>query len=72
MRISAKETWRRIRQLKPEFGTYGQIAYRLGLKRPILEFGPSAVTIRTAIRVRRLHRQMLDLPLDSDSSEAAS
>jgi hypothetical protein len=60
MHISAKETWQRIRQLKPEFGSYGALALHLGLKRPILEINHSAVTVRTMLRVRRVHRLLTE------------
>jgi hypothetical protein len=70
--VSASETWRRIRQLRPELDTQGEIARRLGLKRPIVELhtGPDAkTTMRTLLRVKRLHRLILTggLP-ESDGS----
>lgn len=71
-RISAVETWRRIRQLKAERLTQAEIARRLGLKRPLLQLDTDVVTLRNAIKIRRLHRQLIlegadgpDTPIDS-------
>lgn len=65
MTIPASETWKRIRQLKPEFGSEAAIARRLGFKDRHLQFQADVITVRTALRVRLLYRQMMLDGLDS-------
>lgn len=58
-RVSAAETWKRIRQLRPELGSNDAIAAALGLRKPSLSLhtGPDAMTtVRTLLRIKRLHR----------------
>lgn len=54
--ISATETHRLIARLLVERFTRGQIAKELGLKRPILELHTGAITVRNALKIRRLYR----------------
>lgn len=65
MHISAKETWQRIRQLRPEFLTDTALALRLGYQAPAdrrhvacLKLHRNVITVRNMLRVRLLHRQM--------------
>ena len=57
--ISAKDTWIKIRQLKAERLTERDILTRLGLQRRALHWHPDKVTLRTALKVRLLCRQLL-------------
>lgn len=63
--MSAAETWQRLRQLKPEFHTFGHIAVRLGYqtppsrKLPSLRLQKEACTVRNMLRVRRLYRLLM-------------
>lgn len=54
--MSAVETHRLIAKLLIERFTRGQIARAIGLKRPILEFHTDVITVRNALKVRRLYR----------------
>jgi hypothetical protein len=56
-RMTARDTWRRIRQLQAERFTTAEIARRLGLKK--LKLQPDAITVRRALQIRRLHRLVL-------------
>lgn len=55
-RIRAGRTWFLIRALVTEGFSQAEIARRLGLKTPALQFHRKRVTARTAARVERLHR----------------
>lgn len=57
--ISAVEAHRKIRQLKAERLSKAEIARRLGLKRPILEWHPERIRIKSALRLHRLIRELM-------------
>lgn len=61
--VPALETWRLLRQLKPEClpQTYGAIALLLGYGYPMLQFGRQRIRERTRRRVQRLCRERLAL-----------
>jgi hypothetical protein len=59
MHISAKETWQRIRQLRPEFETQQALAARLGFRDRHLQLQRDVISVRNMLRVRLLHRQLL-------------
>jgi hypothetical protein len=54
-RVSAWPTWRLIHSLTREGFTLGALATRLGLHTPHLQFDHTQVTVRNALRVRRLY-----------------
>lgn len=58
--VSAAETWRRIRTLLAETYTKRELARKLGYKSklPYLKGEGAKVTLRTALKVRRLYRQL--------------
>ena len=55
-RIPAAVTWKRLRQMIPEFGSEAEIARRLGLQKPELQLHRRLVTVRNALKVARLWR----------------
>lgn len=59
VRISAVEARRKVRQLLAERLTKAQIARETGHTTPRLQLGRKAVTVRTALRIRQLHRRMM-------------
>jgi hypothetical protein len=59
MHISAKETWQRIRQLRPEFETQQALAARLGFRDRHLQLQRDVISVRNMLRVRLLHRQLI-------------
>jgi hypothetical protein len=60
-RISAVEARRKIRQMLAERLTKAQIARETGHRTPRLQLGRTAVTVRTALKVRQLHRRMMSV-----------
>lgn len=57
--VPAKETWRRIRELLRLGYTRGELAQRLGAERPALQLRKREVLARTALRVEKLHREIM-------------
>jgi len=55
--VMAGRTWRRLELLQEEGYSKAEIARRLGLTRPALQFRRRLVTARTAARVERLYRK---------------
>lgn len=68
--VAAGDTWHLLRQLKPEFGSYGAIALLLGYGYPMLQFGRHAITERTRRKIARLCRERLAVNTDLPSSAA--
>lgn len=58
-KISAVETWRKIRQLKADRLSQAEIARRLGYRFTGRLFGRRFITLRNALKVRRLCRALL-------------
>lgn len=58
-RTDARETWRLITHMEREGFSRTDIARLLGLKRPILELHHVLVTVRNALKIRRLVRLKL-------------
>lgn len=55
--VPAGPTWKRIRYLVQHEGfTKAEIARRLGLERPAIQFGKRRITAATAARVERFYR----------------
>ena len=57
--VSAKETWRLINKLLSEGFTKGELAKRLGRKRPALQIRKDKVTAKTAKKVRQFYRMII-------------
>jgi hypothetical protein len=57
--VQARKTWHRISQLLEEGYTKGQIAQRLGAKRPALQLGKKYVLAETALKVEQLFQSTL-------------
>jgi hypothetical protein len=58
--VSAKSTWRLIRQLLEEGYTKAAIARLLGYKSPALQFRRTRVFASTEMRVKRLHSKLMN------------
>lgn len=67
-RVDARATWRLIRRLMKEGYKRGDIAIKLGLKRPILEWDHQRVTVATAQRLAQFFDAVMaegpDLPVE--------
>lgn len=67
MRVSASQTWRRIRLLRIEGFTLAELARRLGLHAPMLQFDTRVVTVRTEQRMEAFYVAVMaegpELPL---------
>lgn len=57
--VPASDTWQRIRAFQREGLSKAALAHALGLKSRELSLHPVRVRLRTALKVRRLYRQML-------------
>jgi hypothetical protein len=57
--LSPVEAQRRIRQLKAEHVTEGEIARQLGLVHHAVRLSLDGITLRKLLKIRRLHRQVL-------------
>jgi hypothetical protein len=68
VRISAVEARRKVRQLQRERLTKTQIAHALGYQSPRVQLGRTAVTLRTALKVKQLHRRMMTVPGDGEDA----
>lgn len=60
--ISAKEAWRTIAALKREHFTQHVIAQLLGQQSRCLQLQPDVITVRNALKIRRLARLKLTDP----------
>lgn len=60
--VPAGRTWRRIAILLDEGFPKAEIARRLGYKTPALQFKRRRVLARTAARVERFYRRMVEIP----------
>jgi len=60
-RIPAAGTWKRIRQMLPEFGSRAAIARRLGLRTPKLRLHTTSITVRSALRVAALYQETMTI-----------
>jgi len=58
--VDAKPTWTKIRKLLREGFTRGEIAVRIGLKTRALQLGHERITAKSARRVERLYRQIME------------
>lgn len=65
--VSAVATWRRIRALQAERVTRAEISRRLGLRRSGLRLHPDRVTLKTALKLRRICRALLMDPETPDA-----
>lgn len=72
--VPAADTWRLLRQLRPEVlpATYGAIALLLGYGYPMLQFGRQQVTERTRRRIWRLYRERLALDASPPTSTSSA
>ena len=64
--IDADPTWKQIDRLLEEGFTKAELARRLGLKSPAIQFKHFEVTAKTAARVDRFYRAIMlggDVPL---------
>lgn len=61
-KVDAKETWKLIHRLMAERFTKAMIARALGLRGKSLKLHPDRVTVRNALKVRRLFRQRMGEP----------
>jgi hypothetical protein len=57
--VPAGGTWRKIDSLLAEGFSRAELARRLGLSRPVLQYRRRAVTARTEARVERLYRTIM-------------
>lgn len=57
--VSGRRVQKRISQLVEEGFSKAEIARRIGLKRPALQFKPGKVLARTEVRVERFYRQVM-------------
>ena len=58
-RVPAAGLWKRVKSLQVEAFTKAEIARRLGLKRPILEWHPVTVTRKTEQRLEQFYQQVM-------------
>lgn len=58
-KVSAVDTWRKIRQFKSEQFTQAEIARRLGLQSPQLQFDRKRITLATSLKVARFYRLVI-------------
>lgn len=58
-KVDAAETWKLIRRLQAERFTKAMIARALGLRGKSLKLDADRVTVRNALKVRRLFRQRM-------------
>lgn len=56
--IDAADTWALVSELLEAGWSKAELARRLGYERPALQLGSERVLARTALRVRRLHREL--------------
>lgn len=56
--VDAVDTWALVNELLEAGWTKAELARRLGYERPALQLGSERVLARTALRVRRLHREL--------------
>jgi hypothetical protein len=60
-RVPAGETWRKLRALVAEYGSFAAVARALRLTNGHVHFrGRATVTLKTYVRVARLFRQVHD------------
>lgn len=58
-RIDARAVWRIIKALKTEGFTHAEIARRIGLQTPCLQWHAETVTVRTFLKVRGFYRRLM-------------
>lgn len=59
-KVPAARTWRLINRLLNEGFTRGEIARRLGYRRPALQLGKDFMTAKNAAAVERLYRRVME------------